>query len=186
MDGDIYGNVYVAAAIRDIEIAYLHNSVILKYSEAGNKSSFLRYTDPLVLSSSPNAVKITATNAIVFTGRASKRDYPQSDMLTVKYSQPIGIKQVSSEIPKQYTLYQNYPNPFNPSTFITLDVPRAQNVKIIIYDVTGRQVMVLLEKELKPGKYTIDFDGSALCSGVYFYTLDTPDFMQTKKMVLLK
>jgi hypothetical protein len=183
---DSDNNVYVAGRAPDTTAFHNNSAAVLKYSSGGNLLWSTIMSDPLILSSMPYDIKVSSSNNIYITGKSTKRDYNQSDIFTVKYSQPIGIHPVSSEIPKTYKLSQNYPNPFNPSTYITFDLPKVQNVKIIIYDVTGRQVMVLLEKELIPGKYTIDFDGSALSSGIYFYTLDTPYFIQTKKMVLLK
>jgi hypothetical protein len=89
-------------------------------------------------------------------------------------------------IPKSYALYQNYPNPFNPSTTIEFDIPERTNVKLIIYDILGREVKKLIDKELDPGKYKVNFDAKDLSSGVYFYTLRTPKFTKTDKMLLIK
>jgi len=85
-----------------------------------------------------------------------------------------------------YQLYQNYPNPFNPITTIEFDIPEITNVKLIVYDILGREVETLIDKELEPGKYKINFDATNLPSGVYFYTLKTPKFTKTNKMVLIK
>jgi ligand-binding sensor domain-containing protein len=90
------------------------------------------------------------------------------------------------EVPTEYALYQNYPNPFNPSTTIEFDIPERTNVKLIIYDILGREVETLIDKELEPGKYKINFTTTNLPSGVYFYTLRTPKSIQTKKMLLIK
>jgi hypothetical protein len=89
-------------------------------------------------------------------------------------------------IPKSYALYQNYPNPFNPSTTIEFDIPEKTNVKIIIYDILGREVEILIDKKLEPGKYKINFTATNLPSGVYLYTLKTPKFTKTNKMLLIK
>jgi ligand-binding sensor domain-containing protein len=89
-------------------------------------------------------------------------------------------------IPKSYALYQNYPNPFNPSTTIEFDIPEKTNVKLIIYDILGREVETLIDKELEPGKYKLNFNATDLPSGVYFYTLRTPKFTKTNKMLLIK
>jgi hypothetical protein len=90
------------------------------------------------------------------------------------------------EVPTEYALYQNYPNPFNPSTTIEFDIPEKTNVKIIIYDILGREVETLVDKELEPGKYKINFIATNLSSGLYFYTLKTPKFTKTNKMLLIK
>ena len=90
------------------------------------------------------------------------------------------------EVPTEYALYQNYPNPFNPTTTIEFDIPEKTNVKIIIYDILGREIETLIDKELEPGKYKLNFNATNLPSGVYFYTLRTPKFTKTNKMLLIK
>jgi hypothetical protein len=90
------------------------------------------------------------------------------------------------EVPTEYALYQNYPNPFNPTTTIEFDIPEKTNVKLVIYDILGREVETLIDKELEPGKYKINFTATNLPSGVYFYTLKTPKFTKTNKMLLIK
>lgn len=99
---------------------------------------------------------------------------------------PVGIGQISNEIPSSYNLMQNYPNPFNPSTNIRLNVPASGTVKLVVYDELGREVRVLIDGALQPGIYNIDFDGTGLTSGVYFYKLTAGEFTQTKKMILSK
>jgi photosystem II stability/assembly factor-like uncharacterized protein len=104
---------------------------------------------------------------------------------------PIGINPISTEIPNAYSLSQNYPNPFNPATKIRFDIPnvgsgRDRSVKLVIYDLLGREVAILVNEELKPGVYDVDFDGFNLPSGVYYYRLSSGNYTQTKKMVLLK
>jgi ligand-binding sensor domain-containing protein len=99
---------------------------------------------------------------------------------------PVEVKEKSNEIPSKFTLYQNYPNPFNPSTTIEFDIPERTNVKLVIYDILGREVETLIDKELEPGKYKLNFTATNLPSGVYFYTLKTSKSIQTKKMLLIK
>jgi hypothetical protein len=90
------------------------------------------------------------------------------------------------EVPTEYALYQNYPNPFNPSTTIEFDIPERTNVKLVVYDILGREVETLIDKELEPGKYKLNFNATDLPSGVYFYTLKTQKFTKTNKMLLIK
>jgi len=104
---------------------------------------------------------------------------------------PTGIKVISNEIPKEYKLEQNYPNPFNPVTKIRFSLPLpskggVHNTKLLIYDISGREVSVLVNEELSPGTYEIDFDGSSFSSGVYFYKLFDRDYTDTKRMIILK
>lgn len=102
-------------------------------------------------------------------------------------SEPIGIHQISTVIPKSFQLYQNYPNPFNPNTKIKLEVPTGKNnVQLKVFDVTGKEAATLVNESLDPGTYEADFDGSKFASGIYFYKLISGDFVQVKKMVMVK
>ena len=98
----------------------------------------------------------------------------------------VGIEPVSNEIPDVFKLHSNYPNPFNPITKIKFDIAKNTNAKLLVYDVLGRVVETLVNAELKAGRYEVDFDGYALSSGVYFYKLVTNDFVDTKKMLMIK
>lgn len=99
----------------------------------------------------------------------------------------IGINNQQTEIPIDFELSQNYPNPFNPTTKITYNIPRDAKVKLIIYDILGREIKRLINDELKlAGSYTIEFNGTNLSSGVYFYKLESSDYSESKKMVLIK
>ncbi len=108
----------------------------------------------------------------------------------------VGINQISTEVPDNYTLSQNYPNPFNPSTNIMFEIPLSRGVDaeggrgvsttLIVYDVLGREVRTLVNQELSAGTYEAEFDGSNLPSGVYYYILESGSFIESRKMVLLK
>ncbi len=99
---------------------------------------------------------------------------------------PIGISNISTELPSVYKLYQNYPNPFNPSTEINFDIIKNGNVKIVLYDILGRVVNELLNTTLQAGKYKVDFNAENYASGIYFYRITTDKFTDVKKMLLLK
>jgi hypothetical protein len=92
----------------------------------------------------------------------------------------------TSENVISYKLFQNYPNPFNPTTTIKFDVVRSGDVKIIVYDVMGREIQTLVNEKLQPGTYKTSFDGSNLNSGIYFYQMVSGNFKQTRKLILLK
>ena len=89
-------------------------------------------------------------------------------------------------IPKEYSLSQNYPNPFNPVTHLEFGISNLGFVSLKIYDVLGREVKTLVNEIKTAGKYKIEFDGSNFASGVYFYRIEAGDFVQTKRMVLVK
>ncbi len=100
-----------------------------------------------------------------------------------------GVVNVSSEIPGRYGLYNNYPNPFNPTTKIKFDIPasnKSSNVRLTVFDASGREVSTLINSQIAPGSYEFQFSANNLTSGVYFYRLSTDNFVDTKKMILLK
>ncbi|MCK9425441.1 MAG: T9SS type A sorting domain-containing protein [Ignavibacteriaceae bacterium] len=94
------------------------------------------------------------------------------------------------EIPKNISISQNFPNPFNPSTIINYSIPKQSNVKLIIFDALGREVITLVNEEKRPGSYEVEFESAIgnqqLASGIYFYQLRAGEFVQTKKMILLR
>jgi hypothetical protein len=103
----------------------------------------------------------------------------------------IGIRPVSTELPESYKLFQNYPNPFNPETKIRFAVPpngkiAEQNVRLVIFDITGREAETLINEKLTPGTYETVWDASNYPSGFYFYKLISGSFTGSKKMVLVK
>jgi len=98
----------------------------------------------------------------------------------------VGVEPVNNQVPNTYNLSQNYPNPFNPVTNIKFAIPTTGYVKLVIFDVLGREIASLVNDNMTAGSYTVDFDASSLSSGVYFYRLDAGDFTQTKKMLLVK
>jgi hypothetical protein len=89
-------------------------------------------------------------------------------------------------VPSKFELSQNYPNPFNPSTRINYQLPNDGNVKITVFDNSGKEVMTLANGFKTAGYYSVDMNASALSSGVYFYHLTTGDFRAVKKMLLVK
>ncbi len=98
----------------------------------------------------------------------------------------IGIQPVNNIIPKSYLLEQNYPNPFNPNTNIKYSIPKSANVIIKIYNTLGSLVSVIVDEHHAAGNYSVDFNADGLSSGIYYYTISAGEFMDTKKMVLVK
>jgi hypothetical protein len=107
------------------------------------------------------------------------------------------VVQTSSNLPKQFMLYQNYPNPFNPTTKIRYSIPAVRTsfpstsggmkfIKLKVYDILGNEITTLVNEEKPTGNYDVEFDGSNLPSGVYFYRLQAGNFINTKKFILLK
>ena len=101
-----------------------------------------------------------------------------------------GIDKAKDFIPTDYALNQNYPNPFNPSTNISFSILNESFVTFKIYDILGKEVTQLVNKQLKTGSYNFSFDAANLASGIYFYRLTAisgaGNFVKTKKMILLR
>lgn len=91
-----------------------------------------------------------------------------------------------AELPTEYSISQNYPNPFNPTTTITFAVPKRSNVRIKIFDVVGKEVITVADKEFEPGIFNQNFNAEGLTSGIYFYRMESDGFSQTGKMMFLR
>ena len=113
--------------------------------------------------------------------------YLRTHKVLVDLRSPVtGIVPTDGVIPGTFALYQNYPNPFNPSTTIRYDVPKTARVKLVVYDILGRQVATLVDEVKAAGRYQSTWHTSRLASGVYFYRLNAGDYGATRKLVLLK
>jgi len=106
------------------------------------------------------------------------------------YRRPVsdftGIEPINSETPLDFSLSQNYPNPFNPGTYIRFSIANSADVKLEVFNQLGQSVEILLNEKLAAGNYEYFFNAEALPSDVYFYKLSAGDFIQTKKMILVK
>ncbi|HLT23748.1 MAG TPA: aryl-sulfate sulfotransferase [Ignavibacteria bacterium] len=127
----------------------------------------------------PNVTEVNPLGQIVFemslepglfSYRAFRYPYNESD----------------SPYPNSFVLNQNYPNPFNPTTVITFNVPQAGKVSLKVYDILGREVAELANREFQAGDHFVTFSGESLTSGVYFYSLSSGNVVETKRMLLLK
>jgi hypothetical protein len=92
----------------------------------------------------------------------------------------------STELPKVFSLSQNYPNPFNPKTIINYKLPKLSAVKLVVYTILGREIKTLVNEIKQPGSYDVEFDASSLASGIYIYKIHADDFIDTRKMLLVK
>jgi hypothetical protein len=96
------------------------------------------------------------------------------------------VEIISSILPSKFHLYQNYPNPFNPSTTIEFDIRNRSYVKLLAYNILGKEIETLVNKELSAGTYKIIWDASSYSSGIYYYTLISDKYRESKKMVYIK
>jgi len=128
---------------------------------------------------------------IIFAGEIETLGSQTADVIVTRTDSllnapPIGIKKIGSDIPSEFKLLQNYPNPFNSSTKIRYQISKLGTVKMAIFDVLGREVDVLVNKEQQPGIYEILWYATNFPSGVYYYKLTADNFTDTKKIVLVK
>ncbi len=116
---------------------------------------------------------------------------PNNDIVLKQASLILGVANTMNELPGSYSLMQNYPNPFNPVTVIRYSIPQdsrreMQDVKLVVYNGLGKEVMTLVNENQNAGNYEVTFDGNNLPSGIYIYKLEAGNFTETRSMVLLK
>jgi hypothetical protein len=105
--------------------------------------------------------------------------YATSDLI-------VSVEEIADVVPTKFILHQNYPNPFNPSTKIIYSVPKISKVVIKIFDVLGNEIETLVNEDKPAGEYEIEFVGDGSTSGIYFYQIKAGEFIQTRKMILIK
>jgi hypothetical protein len=96
------------------------------------------------------------------------------------------VEKENDEIPTEFVLKQNYPNPFNPSTTITFSIPNEDLVSLKVFNSLGEEVAEIINETKATGNYSVSFDAGELTSGVYFYKISAGNFIQTRKMILVK
>jgi hypothetical protein len=117
------------------------------------------------------------------TGGSSQANRPN---ISIVMSSVTGTQNIIGNVPGTYSLSQNYPNPFNPVTRINFDIPKQGLVTMKVFDILGREIRTLINEVKSPGKYSVDFNGMELSSGVYFYRIESNGFTDIKRMLLIK
>jgi uncharacterized delta-60 repeat protein len=180
---DGQGNVYVTG--ESWGSGTLYDCATIKYNSAGVQQWIQRYNGPGNGSDYGNSVAVDAQGGVYVTGWSAQSGI-NFDYVTIKYSQPTGVSPSSGGMPDHFVLDQNYPNPFNPSTKIGFKIPVSGFATLKVSDILGRDVATLASENLSAGTYEREFDATGLASGVYFYRLSTMNFVQTRKLVLLR
>jgi hypothetical protein len=112
---------------------------------------------------------------------------PLHKIIAVPYALVVtDVRAPAGKLPVAFSLEQNYPNPFNPKTVVSFQVPVASDVRLVVYDILGREVAMLVNEKKMPGKYEVEFDASQLSSGVYFYRLTAGQYVECRKMALVR
>jgi hypothetical protein len=187
------------------EAGFCYGSYVINSAECGTRFAGITVDSFLVL-----ANKVVSGQIVVFRGHVLKPSHvnltatclnelydacdpfaPIGTAIAEKYSwapSAASDEEIADEstLPVEFGLNQNYPNPFNPTTQISFSLPKATHVTIEIFNVMGQRVSVLAEGNKEAGLHTVDWNGNNVSSGVYFYRLTTPEFVQTKKMLLMK
>ncbi len=181
---DKYNDIYVGGSSIE-DTAHGSDFLILKYDINGDLLWKLNYNDTVNNKDDLlKSMKFDKSRGMVLSG-TSERASGKVDIITMKYDNVVYVKN-NSETITSFHLSQNYPNPFNPSTKIKFDIPKGSLVKLKIYDMLGREVAELVNDKLNPGTYEYEWNGVNLPSGVYFYKLESENFIETKRMVLVK
>ncbi len=170
-------------------------NVDAEFVDEVNNNFYLSATSPCINSGTDSLTIQDAFQEIITVVDMDSSEFYgiAPDMGCFEYSPLLGINNLIDELPNESKLYRNYPNPFNPTTTIKysltnklVDHNAALNITLKIFDITGREITTLIKQEQPPGNYTVEFDAENLPSGIYFYQLKTGDFLQTKKMMLLR
>jgi hypothetical protein len=164
----VYGNFFDSSAVADIDgYPLLNQSVIDLYTITGESPSNL----------SAGFHNVTVTNSD-----------GQFDVLVLGFEviDPTGIGKAENSKPLDFKLLQNYPNPFNPVTNIEFGLAHNSRVRLEVYDLLGKKVVTVLDGQLSAGYHTVKFDASLLAGGIYYYRLQTDDFVTTRKLIFTK
>ncbi len=171
-------SVFALAAVGEgLVVAGTDLSPLWIYASFNNGASFSPFSEGL---SEVASVEVIASNEIfIFAGTNYQGVW--------RRLRP-GVVNIDDELnaPHSFYLSQNYPNPFNPTTKISFTIPRTGFVTLKVYDVLGNEVATLVSEEKPSGEYEVEFSGNGLTSGIYFYQIKSENFIETKKMILLK
>ncbi len=181
---DGFGNVYVTGKERINSAIYDYATV--KYNSAGQQEWVTKFNGVTSLNDGATSVNTDISGNVYVTGNSVNSF--NSDFVTIKYSQGnlTPVNGNNNGLPENYKLWQNYPNPFNPSTKIKFSTVKAGKITLNIYDVNGKKLEELVNGSYSAGTYQADWNAASYSSGIYFYTIVTSEFTDTKRMILVK
>jgi len=182
---------------------YSDDSLVVTYSVSGTASNGIDYEtltgkaviEPGQMSTEViinplNDQKSEETELVVLTLQKSNSDYylgcPVASLVAIQDNEMTAIVENSNNIPSGYALNQNYPNPFNPETKITFNLSQSGYTRLSVFNLIGQEVDVLVSRNMVSGSYSLSFDAVDLPSGIYYYRIQSGDFIAVKKMMLIK
>lgn len=184
-------NKYLVVTYRDSTF-YISSSKVLITDSLGNiiRQQLFTVNNPagyITLKTSMSA----GNGDLIFGGYSELTNNDRADIFVARTDSllnvpPISVIQINNNIPTMSQLFPAYPNPFNPSTNIKFDITESGIVKLTVYDILGKALALLVNKGLNPGSYEVKFDATNFASGIYFYSLESGSFRETKKMLLIK
>lgn len=181
-------SIYVGGSSRSSSIPSTENIIIIRYNlGSGSLQQKIIHNGTANADDAAYGIVVDRFSNVLITGYMDNI-ITGYDMFTAEYlnGELIGIETVANTVPQNYKLYQNYPNPFNPSTTIKFDVRKTSPITIKVFDITGKEISVLLDENLMPGTYELKCDFSRYASGIYFYEMITEGYRETKKMTIMK
>ncbi len=177
--------IVVTGASKGTNNTFDFATITLNCSNGNIPGNAIRYSMSNNTDDIAEDIAVTSNNKVFVTGY-SMLNRTESSLSTIMINEDDKDNNVKTETALQFKLNQNYPNPFNPSTTIGFDIPLSANVKLVIYDMLGKVIDILINRQMDAGSYNISFKNSNLSSGIYFYELSTGDFREIKKMTLVK
>jgi len=175
-------NVYVTGSSQSVNG---YDFLTVKYDATGIQQWEQRYNNPFNGNDYATGFAVDASDNVYVAGYVNVSG--QTNIVCSRYSpNPFGVHPISSEIPSKFELKQNYPNPFNPSTKIRFALPASSFVKLVVYDLLGKEVQTLVNENLNAGVFDASWTSDRVSSGVYFYKLTAGNFSDIKKMIITK
>lgn len=144
------------------------------YNVAGSKSAY-----------NIALMDVEVTDGLLDIHFASEIENPLINGISIEKSSSTNVG-YGYEVPSDFFIEQNYPNPFNPTTKISYHLPTTGNIKLMVYNLLGQEVATLVDEQKSPGTHTVDFDGSGMSSGIYFYKFFFNGSSLSRKMILMK
>ncbi len=167
------------------DVRFMNNSIVNNLNEDNSVIQIQSDIFPVELTFESQNTNELISIFIFRNGKEEEITLSKNDKILLGEAENI-IRIKKKELPTNFILLQNYPNPFNPNTNIKFYIKEKSKVSLLVYNLQGQLIETLIDRELETGFHTINFDGSKLPSGIYFYELKARNFREIKKMILLK